>query len=566
MVAIELRSGRTLRLWLDTQQTPTSCPFPTNGSSLVVAYYASAEMGCFRALGWPTPVNVLDLYSEFRNHTNGKEIPCGKGLLGALTYFGLPSILVDEKDAMRTLILGGSPWSAAERQRILDYCATDAEALRALFPAMAPYIDWPRALLRGQYTVAVAAMERRGIPIDMELYARLKDGWDHIKDQLVAEVDTQYGVYEGGSFRRERFRHYLHCHAISWPHLPSGGLDLSDQTFRDMATVYPQLQPLRQLRQSLAKFRPADWHIGDDGRSRCLLSMFSSKTGRNQPSNAKFVFGAPAWQRWLMQPKPGWGLAYIDWSQQELGIAAALSGDAKMMEAYTSGDSYLAFAKQAGAVPAEATKQSHQHERDLFKQCVLAVQYGMGAEGLALRIRQPVAAARRLLDLHRQTYRRFWEWSDSVLDEARLGGRLWTTFGWQLHVTSKTNGRSLRNFPMQANGAEMLRIACIELVREGIGLCAPVHDAVLIEAPLDELDAAIDKAQEIMRRASVIVLNGFTLRSDVQVIRYPDHFEDHRGTALWERVMPLLDRLEQHTSGHGDEDTTLLKEAEDAAC
>ena len=71
-----------------------------------------------------------------------------------------------------------------------------------------------------------------------------------------------------------------------------------------------------------------------------------------------------------------------------------------MMEAYRSGDPYLAFAEQAKAVPADATKESHRAQRDQFKACVLAVQYGMGAESLATRIGQPVAFAKELLRLH----------------------------------------------------------------------------------------------------------------------------------------------------------------------
>ena len=100
-------------------------------------------------------------------------------------------------------------------------------------------------------------------------------------------------------------------------------------------------------------------------------------------------------------------LAYIDCSQQEFGIAAALSGDAAMMKAYNSGDPYLAFAKQAGAVPESATKQSHPSQRAQFKECVLAVQYGMGALSLSQRIGRPVPYAARLLKLHRQTYPKY---------------------------------------------------------------------------------------------------------------------------------------------------------------
>jgi DNA polymerase I-like protein with 3'-5' exonuclease and polymerase domains len=84
------------------------------------------------------------------------------------------------------------------------------------------------------------------------------------------------------------------------------------------------------------------------------------------------------WLRGLILPEEGCGLAYIDWEQQEFGIAAALSGDANMLEAYDSGDPYLAFAKQAGAAPPNATKASHGTLREQFKACALAVQYGMG--------------------------------------------------------------------------------------------------------------------------------------------------------------------------------------------
>ena len=139
-----------------------------------------------------------------------------------------------------------------------------------------------------------------------------------------------------------------------------------------------------------------------------MLSAFRARTGRNQPSNTKFIFGPSVWLRGLIQPPPGYGIAYIDWAQQEFGIAAALSGDPLMMEAYRSGDPYLAFAKQAGAAPPDATKATHKAIRDQFKSTVLAVQYGMGADALAQRIGQPPIRARELLRLHRETYRVFW--------------------------------------------------------------------------------------------------------------------------------------------------------------
>jgi hypothetical protein len=311
-----------------------------------------------------------------------------------------------------------------------------------------------------------------------------------------------------------------------------------------MARNHTAVAPLRELRSALSQMRLSDLQVGKDGRNRTVLWAFQARTGRNQPSNTRFIFGPSVWLRGLIQPPPGCGTAYIDWAQQEFGIAAALSRDPLMMDAYHSGDPYLAFAKQAGAAPADATKATHEAVRDQFKSTVLAVQYGMGAESLAQRIGQPPIRARELLRLHRETYRVFWRWSDAVVDHAMLTSGLHTVFGWRVQVAAVANDRSLRNFPMQANGAEMLRLACCLATERGIEVCAPVHDAVLICAPLDRLEADIARMQNIMREASRIVLNGFELGADATVVRHPGRYMDKRGTVMWQRVMQLMNRLE----------------------
>ena len=540
VVVREWPSGRTQRHWLADLQQMATCPFPSGEKALCVAYFASAEMDCFHALGWPHPVHLLDLFTEFRCLTNGGQIAHGYGLLGALLHYGLPSIGGEQKDAMRDLILTGGPWSSTEEMEIMDYCESDVVALAHLLTAMQSQIDWPRALLRGRYMKAVSVIQTNGIPLDVDTLDLLRAAWHSIQDQLIADIDSDYGVFDGRTFKADRWERYLISNGIPWPRLSSGRLDLSDDVFKEMSKAYPVVSPIRELRLALSRMRLANLYVGDDGRNRCLLSPFRASTGRNQPSNTRFIFGPSVWLRCLILPEPGWGLAYVDWSQQEFGIAAALSGDLAMMEAYKTGDPYLAFAKQASAVPQDATKQTHEDAREQFKACVLAVQYGMGEASLAARINQPVARARQLLELHKRTYRLFWKWSDSVVDEAVLGGRLWTSFGWQIQVQGVINDRSLRNFPMQANGAEMMRIASILLTEAGTKVCAPVHDAFLIEAPLDELDAVIAQTQSLMAEASRIVLGGFELGSDIKITRHPDRYVDKRGAEMWNRVMALL--------------------------
>jgi DNA polymerase-1 len=277
-----------------------------------------------------------------------------------------------------------------------------------------------------------------------------------------------------------------------------------------------------------------------------MLSPLRSLTGRNQPSNSRFIFGPSVWLRGLIKPPPGHGVAYVDWKQQEFGIAAALSGDAAMQAAYYSGDCYLTFGKQAGVVPQDATKATHGAQRELFKQCVLAVQYGMEAGGLALRIDRPLIMSRELLRAHHETYRRFWRWSDAIVDTAMLYNSLHTVFGWYVHVGQRSNPRSLRNFPMQANGAEMMRLAACLATEQGLDVCAPVHDAFLIAAPLDGLEHDVAKMRGAMAEASRIVLDGFELATDVSITRWPNRYMDPRGVVMWKRVSELLQRLDQN--------------------
>jgi hypothetical protein len=540
MVARSLVGGITHRLWRDDLLRRTEPPYPTDDSTLIVAYYASAEIGCHLALGWPVPACVLDLYPEFRNLTNGLDVPCGNGLLGALASFGLDSITVAEKVAMQGLALRGGPWTPAEQKTLLAYCESDVDALARLLPRMLPSIDVPRALLRGQYMVAAARMEAVGIPVDVETHHHIVEHWDTIKDTLIDRIDADYGVYKDRSFKRDLFARYLAANDISWPCHPSGQLQLDDDTFREMARMHPQVAALRDVRVSVAQFRLSDLAIGRDGRNRCLLSPYRARTSRNQPSNTQFIFGPSVWFRSLIKPPRGSAVAYLDWSQQEFGIAAALSGDPAMLAAYESHDPYLTFAKQARVAPPTATKQTHQAIREQFKACALAVLYGMEEMSLGQRIGQSPARARELLRLHRETYRRFWTWSDAAVDYAFLRGHLYTVFGWQLHVGPSANPRSIRNFPMQANGAEMLRLACCLATEDRIAVCAPVHDAILIEAPVDEIENAVVKAQRAMAEASRLVLGHLELRSEATVIRYPERYIDARGRRMWETVQAVL--------------------------
>jgi hypothetical protein len=650
-------------------------------------------MTCFLALDWPFPARVLDLYAEFRAFTCGRAVPAGHGLLGALAYFGLEGLAAVEKEDMHQLAIRGGPYTRVERQALLAYCQTDVDALARLLPAMTPFLDLPRALLRGRYMQAAARIEWTGVPCDVETLRDLRMQWDRIRRRLAHEVNRTCGVFvptgtvvdpqsrmgaallttattrgldpyilagaveyvwrearsvydesiyarrearrrtgltpahiarwenaghdsaswpgldamaatlavelpalglhattldetqtdyagqlwallrnaddrlpakddpeiltraadlleadpEGAAwegsltFSSQRFEQYLARHDIPWPRLASGALALDDATFRDMARVYPaNIGPIREVRHTLAQLKLHDLAVGDDGRNRCLLSAFRSRTGRNQPSNSAYIFGPSCWLRSLIKPEPGRAVAYVDWSQQELAIAAALSQDKAMMDAYRSGDFYLAFAKLAGAAPPDATKATHAAVREQFKVVSLGVLYGLSEQGIARRLSVPLCQGRLLLQHHKEVFRTFWAWADLVEMQGMLGGRLHTVFGWPIHVEAGANPRSLRNFPMQAHGAEMLRLACCLCTEHAINVCAPVHDALVVEASMEAIESVVAQTQAFMAQASTLVLPGFPLRTEAKIVCYPERYLDPRGVQMWETVRTIL--------------------------
>jgi DNA polymerase-1 len=224
-----------------------------------------------------------------------------------------------------------------------------------------------------------------------------------------------------------------------------------------------------------------------------------------------------------------------------------LSGDEHLIEAYESGDPHLEFGKTIGRIPPDAAKGNLTADQaDTRQQCkavVLGTNYGMTEHGLAVKAQISLPAARDLIRLHRQTYRKFWQWSDGTVTTALFRGEMQATFGWRMSVGRDAKPRSLMNFPMQANGAEMMRIAAIAATEAGIEVCAPVHDAFLISAPIDRIDEDVAKMQEIMAKAGRLV-TGIEVRTDAEIVRSPDRYMDPRGAPMWDRVINLLDSVE----------------------
>jgi hypothetical protein len=558
LVALELRSGRMVRLWQD--EFGPFPPYRLDADAIVFGYMLSAEFGTHIARGWGRPACALDCYLEYRHCVNDGAVKAkdrDKGfysLAGALRYFHEDELDTAHKRDMRDRIIAGPPFTAQERQEILQYCENDVRALARLIPYIVPTLrSLPHAMFRAEYQWPIAQQERRGVPTNLPRLTTIRRHWGGMQADLVRELDAPFGIYEFDGegvphWRKERFKAFVQRNRMSWPTRESGTLDETDQTFREMAGKYPFIEPLRELRYSLSKLKLNDLQVGGDGRNRALLGAYGTKTARNAPSNSKFVFGPAKWIRFLISPPPGLALCHRDFCQQEVRIAAVVSGDVALLQACESGDVYLGIAQQLGFVRESMSPAELKAVRTLFKTVVLGIQYGLGAPSLAIRTGISLYEASEILARLRARFRVFEEFAVSVTDHAGLDLELSTQFGWIMQCRSGMNVRTIRNYAIQATASEVLHVTCILAERRGIEIVAPVHDALLMQCPADCVDDASRALDRCMRDAAAIVLRGYELPTDEQRILPGQHFYDERGEAMWNVVTKLLTKRQEQTA------------------
>jgi DNA polymerase I-like protein with 3'-5' exonuclease and polymerase domains len=241
-------------------------------------------------------------------------------------------------------------------------------------------------------------------------------------------------------------------------------------------------------------------------------------------------------------PEPGKGQLYLDFAGMEFGVAAGLSQAPTMLTDYAQ-EPYLVLPILAGLLPRGATKLSHREDRDRYKPMILAVQYGGGSALLARRLKLTRAQGQRLVDLHHDRYADYWDWSDRKLQRAFEDGELVTRDSWRCGVNTLSSIFTARNWLIQANAAAIFRYAGLLMRRLGLRVIALVHDAVLLEGDLDQLDHIQALATECLERASRRFLHGLTLRVDAKRILPGERFTDERGARTWAFVEQSLQEL-----------------------
>jgi hypothetical protein len=512
-------------------------PFDIGPDTLVVAYSAWAELMCFQVLGWKFPVHVFDLHTAYQAASNillpydpdVKRKGQGKRLPDACRAYGIQGWEKIDKDNIAKDI-GDGHWERYGRPVVLEYCEEDVRMSVLLLEAELHGIcgiintlvpaDFDRVLFWSDYSAkCIAQIQAKGMPIDMMMWRAIQENKVKVIDALRREYDPSYydddPIYDReGKFEDERFARWLIRRGIlRWPRTPTGRLQRDSDAFEMMVWI-PDIRKLQILRDTLHIIVSGNLPIGPDNRNRASLFPFKTLTSRN--AHGKTLYNTHAGMRGLtVFPEDVIGL-YLDWSQQEPGLAAAFSSDGQLISDYRDlGDVYLALAQMCGLTKEANPKVWKSTDagyamRERMKILQLGVNYGMSVDGLARGLSEegkiyPALKASRIIELHRRRYPDFWAWRRRRWEEAMTKRKMESVSGWPLYLTHSPNERTIFNFPAQSAGADCMRLATVKLCEAGLIPSMLIHDGILLEVRTEE---EAEHAQEIMRWAGLEITGG----------------------------------------------------------
>jgi len=539
---LELREGHFLVCWNVSAEGRSLVALGLDPSKFKI-YDAQIEYKML--LNWNDRLIVRDHISKTGKIVRYKKYSSPPKTLISATYV-LLGILEDSKhkDKMRKLILSRKVFTEEEKQEILDYGRSDIKNLfdivkkinghyRSMFVADELRLLGDEMFYRGKIGALTSIIESRGYPIDYNFYVAVKDNAHKILDDCREDINSQFdwNIFKkkkDGSYGMEQklIKEWIATseYKDTWLKTPKESYALSDKAMEKLmlpkyeypkGNVLAQVKRFNDLKKSFSGFLPKsassttgffEDHLGSDGYVRPYLNAYGSQSARWQPKAVGYMFLKSPMFRSMVHPPKGKVIIGCDYASQEIFIAALNSKDQKMIDAYLSGDFYLAFGKDAGAIPQDGTKQTHGVERNRFKSTVLGISYGMGSISLAAKltmdtgIKHTSEEAQKLIDLYFTTYPDYKKYIDKTLADYNKTRKMKLVDGWYM-FGSNDNWRSVANCPIQGMGSCILRKVVERSHNANMKITMLLHDAAYFICDAEDLDHQVSQINYVMKKA-----------------------------------------------------------------
>jgi len=509
------------------------------------AHYAKVELFCLWWLGLPEPniiwdtfifekslqlgqhhhkyklTKVADDFEQIRAKEEAKEKEgFGFSLVATCQRYGVAYRMEAEKERLQQSFLVHSDETLFSEEQI-DYAAEDAIAASMLHP-----LQVQKAVQNGllhhcitvemPWVITNARIEWAGVRVDErkrhEAIARISVH----KDRLEKHLASEYGI-ENIRSHKQLSEFFKSCKLL-YKFRKSGKVSFDKKTLKKNTSLHPAIALLRATRRAsdlLADKLLSPDFVGKDGRVRADHRQLGTHTGR-QTSRWPNLLGLDRVLRPLVIPEPGYGIGEVDWTQVEVGVAAALYGDDKMVRMFNSGDIYSAMAQhffreklieEDLIITGKEFKEKHKDLRDQMKSCTLGIIYGITPVGLAQTLGTSKSKAAALQERFMAMFPRL---QAALILSAQCGairGYAFTISGLKRYraksgEATRWERNWLTNHPVQGSAAVVFKAAGNRLdklyQKYDARIIIPLHDAYIFEAPLDELEAVSELTARVM--------------------------------------------------------------------
>ncbi len=523
----------------------------------------------------------------------------------------------DEKDDTRNIILynaGYDPfvnsrdealcrrrsnnYTQPEISKILKYCEKDVQMLPKIFNQLVDFYSFYEnktgkvsgscvddAYSFGDYLKAVAITDHRnqGWPVNVERLESLYDNMSEIRKEVAEAINGSYPADcyvkktkkedADYAFNTNNFTYLLAIKGMlkTWPMTPTLKVKLDSDTFEDKLRSNKYLTEIYRARKTIQAMNgktdlrqfEKDGYVKAKSDDFWMSKPFGTKTGRSSPQVSKgFIMNmTPVLRNALIEVPEGKVMIGVDYSAQEVAIAASLSGDRNLRKLYMAKvngkDIYTEIAKMVGIVPANATPQSHPKERAMAKIVQLGISYGKGRASLAADIygagfvdgKATVSygdaeqTANEIYYWHKSHFEVFWNYVESVVIRASRDKVYYLKDGWASFYSNTNNGHNAWiNFPIQGTGASMIRAVHTMACYEDLDVIATHHDAIYVMADVGKADETLKTIYDIMDDAAYDTIGDFCpCLSSGKVYNHGELYSDGRGNALVNKISERLD-------------------------
>lgn len=418
-------------------------------------------------------------------------------------------------------------------EQVKDYACEDADItlqLAALFDERMPAGSPERRILEEMEIPLIpvlADMEMEGVRLDVEALHQMAKGLEDDLRALTERIQAHAGVPFSIDSPRQLGEVLFDHLAITdkAKKTKTGQYATGEDVLQKLVDAHPIVKEVleyRQLNKLLSTYvRPLPELVDDEtGRVHTRYMQAVAATGRLSSTH-------PNLQNIPIRTERGREIrkAFVprddehvllaaDYSQVELRIVAALSGDRGLCQAFLDGaDIHTATAARVFGISPEEVDRS---QRSQAKAVNFGILYGQGAFGLAETLKIPRREAKAIIESYFSEFSDLKAYQNRVVEEAKEKGYVETVLGrkrWLPDIVSANAvvrgfaERNAINAPIQGSAADIIKLAMISIHQALVGggfqtkMILQVHDELVFDVPKEELDAVIPLVRNHMEKA-----------------------------------------------------------------